>query len=120
MQHRIDAHQGEYVDARAHLEDALNLLENCAEIYRRCDDTNRRLCNQAFFTKIYIDEDNTLRTDNARPYEMLLDREVNANALNWAANENEVRTLPTPSQGQSSNLDTRVGDTRLELMTSSV
>ncbi len=27
--------------------------------------TNRRLCNQAFFTKIYIDEDDQLRVENA-------------------------------------------------------
>ncbi|MFV0426428.1 MAG: recombinase zinc beta ribbon domain-containing protein, partial [Beutenbergiaceae bacterium] len=104
---RLDAQHGEYTDARAHLEDALNLLENCADIYRRCDDANRRLGNQAFFTKIYIDEDNTVRTENARPYEMLLDPEVNANALNWAANAGEARTSANNHTGQSSNLALR-------------
>ncbi len=54
----IDAHFGDYADARAHLDDALGLLANCADIYARCDDTNRRPCNQAFFTKVFIDEDN--------------------------------------------------------------
>lgn len=38
--------QAHYADARAHLDDALGLLANCADIYRRCDDTNRRLCNR--------------------------------------------------------------------------
>ncbi len=38
---------GDYADARAHLDDALGLLANCADIYTRCDDTNRRLCNQS-------------------------------------------------------------------------
>lgn len=47
---RIDAHFGDYADARAHLDDALGLLANCADIYTRCDDTSRRLYNQAFFT----------------------------------------------------------------------
>ena len=61
---RIDAHFG----------DALGLLANCADIYARCDDTNRRLCNQAFFTKVFIDEDNELRVEHNRPFEMLLDR----------------------------------------------
>lgn len=43
---RIDAHFGDYADARAHLGDALGLLANCADIYTRCVDTNPRLCNQ--------------------------------------------------------------------------
>lgn len=101
---RIDAHYGEYTDARAHLDDALNLLENCAEIYARCDDANRRLCNQAFFTKIYIDEDGDVRAENARPFEMLLDPEVNADALTWAANADKAQTQPDDSSGQSSSL----------------
>ncbi|MCP2378869.1 recombinase, partial [Cutibacterium modestum 31N] len=45
------------------LDDALNLLANCADVYARCDNANRRLCNQAFFTKIYIDEDDQLRVE---------------------------------------------------------
>ena len=82
---RIDAHFGDYAEARAHLDDALGLLGDCADIYTRCDDTNRRLCNQAFFTKVFIDEDNELRVEHNRPFEMQLDPQVNANALTWAA-----------------------------------
>lgn len=59
----------------------MNLLEHHADIYARCDDANRRLCNQAFFTKIYIYEDRDVRIDTARPFEILLDPEVNADAL---------------------------------------
>lgn len=43
---RIDAHHGDYADARAHLDEDLGLLANCADIYTRCDDTNRRLCTR--------------------------------------------------------------------------
>jgi hypothetical protein len=42
---RLDAHHGIYTDAREHLDDALNLLGNCADIYVRCADANRRLCD---------------------------------------------------------------------------
>ncbi len=101
---RIDAHQGDYADARAHLNDALNLLTDCADIYQRCDDTNRRLCNQAFFTKVYIDEDDQLRVENNRPFEMLLDPEVNANALNWTQNDDKARTPANDSVGKGSSL----------------
>ena len=101
---RIDAHFGDYAEARAHLDDALGLLANCADIYTRCDDTNRRLCNQAFFTKVFIDEDNELRVEHNRPFEMLLDPQVNANALTWAADANKARTSASVSVGKGSSL----------------
>ena len=104
MNRRLAAHHGEYTDARAHLDDALDLLVNCADIYSRCDDANRRLCNQALFTKIYIDEDNELRVENARPFEMLLDPEVNADALTWAENADKARTPAIDSMSQGSSL----------------
>ena len=102
--HRIDAHFGDYADARAHLDDALGLLTNCADIYTRCDDTNRRLCNQAFFTKVYIDEDNELRVEHNRPFEMLLDPQVNANALNWVQDSDKARTRANDSIGKGTSL----------------
>ncbi len=111
---RLDAHHSEYTDARAHLDDALSLLANCADIYARCDDANRRLCNQAFFTKIYIDEDDQLRVENARPFEMLLDPQINADALTWAANANKAQTSAIDPSGQGSNLVRRVGPVGLE------
>ena len=117
---RIDAHHGEYADARTHLDDALNLLENCAEIYARCDDANRRLCNQAFFTKVYIEEDDELRVENNQPFEMLLDPEVNANALNWAQNGDKARTQPNDSSGKGSSLVCGVDVKGLEPLTSRV
>jgi site-specific DNA recombinase len=111
---RLDAHHGEYTDARAHLDDALNLLENCADIYARCDDANRRLCNQALFTKVYVDEDDELRVENARPFEMLLAPEVNANALTWAADADKARTPANDSSGQGSSLVRQVPPVGLE------
>lgn len=105
---RIEAHHGEYADARAHLEDSLNLLEHCAHIYARCDDANRRLCNQAFFSAIYVDEDNDIRVGYARPFDALCDAEVQADALTWAKNARNGNEARTPSKGdplvESSNL----------------
>ncbi|GAA1119286.1 hypothetical protein GCM10009670_05990 [Citricoccus alkalitolerans] len=48
----VDAHHREYTDARARLDNALNLMANCADIKNRCDDSNRHLSNQAFFPKV--------------------------------------------------------------------
>ena len=89
------------------LDDVLNLLENCADIYSRCDHANRRLCNQAFFTKVCIDEDDQLCVENNRLLEMLLNPEDNANALNWAQNGNKARTLANDSAGRGSSLARR-------------
>ena len=114
---RIDAHFGDYADARAHLDDALGLLANCADIYARCDDTNRRLCNQAFFTKVFIDEDNELRVEHNRPFQMLLDPQVNANALTWAADANKARTSTNVPVGKGSSLVRGVEPTGLEPVT---
>ena len=94
---RVDAHFGDYADA-------LGLLANCADIYTRCEDTNRRLCNQAFFTKVFIDEDNELRVEHNRPFEILLDPQVNANALTWAADANKARTSTNVFVGKGSSL----------------
>jgi len=58
---------------------------------RTLRNANRRLCNQAFFIKIYIDEDDQLRVENNRPFEMLLDPQINANALTCAQNGNKAR-----------------------------
>ena len=95
IEHRITAHHGEYADARANLDDSLDLLEHAAEVYARCDDANRRLCHQAFFKAIYIDEDNDGKVGYATPFDALTDRELQTNALAWAEdarNESEVRT----------------------------
>lgn len=51
----------EYAFARANLDDSLTLLSNAGDIYKTADDANRRLCNQALFKAIYVDEDNDVR-----------------------------------------------------------
>ena len=70
------------------------------DIYTRCNDADRRLCNHAFFTKVFIDEDNELRVEHNRPFEMLLDPKVNANAVTWAADEHKARTSDNVSVGK--------------------
>ncbi|CEG94207.1 Recombinase [Propionibacterium freudenreichii] len=120
IERRIEAHDGEYADARDHLRDSLNLLEHCAETYARCDDANRRLCNQAFFTAIYVEDDGEIRGEFARPFDALCDPELQADALTWAANaKNEVTENSTgagPLVG-SSHKEHLGWMTRLELAT---
>ena len=51
----------------------------------------------------YIDEDDQLRVENNRPFEMLLDPQINANALTWAQDSNKART-ETIDDGKGSSL----------------
>lgn len=81
---RIESFHSDYAEARAEFDDSLNLLSNLAAIYQRGDDQTRRLCNQALFTKIYLDEDDTVRADLARPFGILLDPQVHDRAKHWA------------------------------------
>lgn len=106
IEHRITAHHGAYADARANLDYSLDLLEHAAEVYARCDDANRRLCNQAFFTAIYIDGDHDATAGYATPFDALIDRELQTVALAWAEdarNKSEARTS-TGSTVESSHL----------------
>src|SRR5699024_1258084 len=106
IEQRITAHHGEYADARANLDDTLDLLEHAPAIYARCDDEKRRLSKPAIFKAIYIDEDNGVKVGYATPFDALTDRELQTNALAWeedVRNESEVRT-PTGSTVESSHL----------------
>lgn len=81
---RIEVFHGDYAAARAELEDSLNLLGDAAGIYERGDDETRRLCNQAFFTKLYLDENNQVHAELARPFAILLDPGTHQRAQTWA------------------------------------
>ncbi|HRA09880.1 MAG TPA: hypothetical protein PKV54_10125, partial [Microbacteriaceae bacterium] len=95
IQHRLAAHHDEYASARANLDDSLGLLANIVSIYQRADDANRRLCNQAFFHRIFIEEEGDVRVECETPFGELCDTEEQMNALNWAPEakkQGEVQT----------------------------
>ena len=80
-------------------------VENEEFVAKKIDhDAARRLRNQAFFTKVFIDEDGELRGQHNRPFEMLLDPQVNANALTWAADTDKARTSTNIDDGLGSSL----------------
>ena len=81
---RVRAHNGEYADARANLDDSLLLLANIADIYANADDANRRLCNQALFKAISVDEDNDIHVGYRTPSAGLSNPDLQADALTWA------------------------------------
>ncbi|MDR1449391.1 MAG: hypothetical protein LBI84_04195 [Propionibacteriaceae bacterium] len=54
---RLDAYQAGCDDSKLRLKAYLALATNCWGFYRTCDDTKKRPCCQAFFTKITLTED---------------------------------------------------------------
>lgn len=99
IKNRIDAHHGEYAFARANLDDSLTLLSNAADIYKTADDANRRLCNQALFKAIYVDEDNVVRVGYKTPYDGLSIEGLQADALTWAAEAKKLGQVRTSTRG---------------------
>jgi site-specific DNA recombinase len=53
------------------IEACLKLLENPQELYRRCDDEQRRLLNQAIFHGLYVEDDQVTEHDLKEPFARL-------------------------------------------------
>lgn len=54
-----------------HLVEALDLIENCFEAYRRAPDDIRRRFNQAFFEQIIVHQDSEVTVELAEPFNSL-------------------------------------------------
>jgi site-specific DNA recombinase len=83
IQEHLAAADSSYEEARAVLAEALDLTRDCHAAYLEANEPTRRLFNQAFFTKIYIDEDEpnrqrSVRVDYNQPFDNLLARLVPA------------------------------------------
>ena len=91
-------------------------------IYMSIDDSLRRICNQAFFERIHVYEiENTdiVTAKPGEPFDALLAPNLHAAALAYQTSVRAGKDVK-PADVASLNIDYWVGDTRLELMTSSV
>lgn len=79
---QIEASSTEYEQAKAHLEDCLALAGDCHKLYTSIDDSLRRICNQAFFEKIWVKKDSdTVEGEPGQPFNVLFNPEVHTLAL---------------------------------------
>ena len=99
-----------YEQARQTLADCLDLTRDCHTAYLQATDPTRRLFNQAFFSRIYIDEDNdtrqrTVRVDYNQPFGELLSRLVPARTHHdmqqHEHNEQQKARRETPAGGEA-------------------
>lgn len=87
----------------------MHLATNAHAFYLACDDARRRLCNQAFFTKITLTENLDVRSEFTGIYETILDPTNRLHAEFWqrtgqlhpdiTLDHNEA-TLPTDHGGR--------------------
>ncbi len=129
---QLTAVDADFEKARATLADTLDLTRDCYSAYLQANDNTRRLFNQAFFAKIYIDEDDetrerSVRVDYNEPFDHLLSRLVPARVHH----ELEARKTAHPAMPeggsetgtggtemvQGSHTDTLVGAKGLEPLT---
>jgi site-specific DNA recombinase len=82
---RLDAPDTTYEEARTQLHECLALAGDCHSVYACGSDTTRRMANQAFFTRIYLDADDQVSTEPTPSYRLLLDPAVQKQALTWAS-----------------------------------
>ncbi len=135
VQHQLTSADDQFETARTSLADTLDLTRDCYAAYLEANETTRRLFNQAFFTHIYIDEDDltrerTVRVDYNQPFDELLarlvparvhqdlteaDRQQKQNARQ--ANQAGIRPTTGDAEGQGSHTDALVEPRGLEPLT---
>ncbi len=135
IQEQLADADANYEQARSMLADTLDLTRDCHAAYLEAKDSTRRLFNQAFFAKIYIDEDDetrerTVRVDYNSPFDDLLSRLVPAHVHHELDGKTTAHRedpmggssgcTPDIAEVQSSHTSTLVDLTGLEPATSSM
>ena len=65
---RLSEHSEHHTGGRAFLHDSLRLLTDAHHAYKYSGDTDRRIANQAFYTRLDITDDEQLRPTLAEPF----------------------------------------------------
>ena len=73
---QINAGHIEYDQAKAHLDDCLTLAGDCYKLYMSIDDSLRRIANQAFFDKLYVQPDDQIDGHPGEPFNIFFDPDV--------------------------------------------
>jgi hypothetical protein len=108
---RLTAYTAGRKDAKLRLRAYLALATNAHAFYQAANEANRRLCNQAFFTKITLKENLDIETEFTGVYETILSPENRLHAEFWQRNaelhpdinlmpEADGPTLPTIHGGR--------------------
>ncbi len=117
------------MDAKLRLRAYLHLATNAHAFYLACDDARKRLCIQAFFTKITLTENLDVRSEFTGVYETVLNPTNRLHAEFWQRTGQlhpdihlnpERRNSAHRSRGQGWNFDQMVELRGLEPLTPSM
>ncbi len=72
IEQRLSEHDESHTGRRAFLHDSLQLLTNAHHTYARSDDADRRLANQAFYTRLEITEEEQIKPHLAEPFATII------------------------------------------------
>lgn len=92
LSERLAAVSDEIADGLRLLEACLTLLADPQELYRRCDDEQRRLLNQALFHRLYVDHDRITDHELREPFDR----------VHAAHSEHSARGGPVTARGSRS------------------
>ncbi len=87
IEQRLALHDEHHSGARAFLHDSLRLLTDAHRAYAHSDGGNRRLANQAFYTRLEITDDGQLRPRLAEPFATIVTEAMSAAAGKEAKRE---------------------------------
>ena len=100
---QITAGKDVYDNARAHLQDVLDLCGDAHALYMSIDDPLRRICNQAFFERIWITDDDTIHTDPNPGFAVALHPGIQQKAIradtDAAREDSELARCPKGKEG---------------------
>ena len=77
----------------ANLRRALDLASDCHSAYRRAPPPVRRLFNQVFFNKLYIADADTITSELATPFNLLLPRAAGNSARGTLSHNTPIETI---------------------------
>ncbi len=73
VEHRIKAHNTQHDSILSSLKKALDLIENCGELYIQADDYLKRIINQAIFKRLLVETDGSVSAELAEPFKSLVE-----------------------------------------------
>ncbi len=114
---QIDAGDIEYDQAKAHPGDCLKLAGDCHTLYMSIDDSLRRIANQAFFDKLYVQDDDHIDAQPGKTFSILFDPDVQQLAT---TRQQDVETGNQTGQVEGLNNDHLVELKVIETSTSSM
>ena len=92
---RLAEHDQHYTDSQAFLDSSLRLLTDAHRMYTGSNDQQRRLANQAFYTKIVVTEDEQFQPVLAEPFASIVPLIGNDASGNDSADETQREPTDT-------------------------